>query len=138
MAAEPSVWIELGEVVGSGIDLDTSMVALDVNTPGPPQEVIRLVMPVARLAQHIAHLMTLGAATAQQAAQAAGANADTVRAAMLGHAFPARVAGLAGARPDGSFVTCFVGDGTMPPLPIELTRDAAQALFSSLGDFLAS
>lgn len=130
--------MQFDELLSIGVGADPSFVGLQVSTLHSQKPTFGFTIPSHRLPDFVARLTTACARTAQLEAQARGADAEAVLIAEARTAFKATAAGITIAPSGPESIVAFVADKDMAVLPIELTRAAAQALFSALADRLAS
>ena len=130
--------LQFDELLQVGVGSDPSYVGVQVSTRNAEKQTFAFTIPSDQLPTYVAKLTTAAARTAQLEAQRRGANATAVQVAEERYAFQVESAGLATPRPERGTIVVFLATSEMAVLPVELKREAAQALFSSLADFLAS
>ncbi len=130
--------IQFDEILQVGIGADPTYVGVQVGTKSPEKPTFAFTIPSHQLPHYAARLIAAAARTAQLEAQSRGEDANAVQIAEERVAFHVSAAGLATPRPERDSIVVFLADENMAVIPVELKREAAQALFSSLADYLAS
>jgi hypothetical protein len=130
--------LQFDELLHLGVGNDPSFVGAQVSTKHPEKPTFAFTIPSNQLPNYVARFTTAAARTAQLQAQGRNESADAVQVAQERVAFQVQFAGLATVRSERDSIVVFLADGNMAVLPVELTRAAAQSLFSSLGAFLSS